>query len=76
MASSSFSTNLNPTSSDERYWLCRKSLRIWPVPGADKKKALGSYLTDKLKLSSRFLKEIGEISIKTVAAAPGSKIDD
>ena len=49
---------------------------MWPVPGPDVKKSLGSYMTDKLKLSSKFLHEIGEISIKRIAEAPGSKIKD
>ena len=61
---------------EDRYWLSRRSLRIWPVPGPDIKASLRDYLSTKLKLNSKFLHDIGDISIRKVAEAPGSRISD
>ena len=57
---------------EDRFWMCRRSLRIWPVPGGE----LGSlkdYLRDKLKLDEDFVEDLGEIRIE-VQRDPKSKI--
>ena len=51
-------------------------MRVWPVPGPDIRTSLKEYLSTKLRLSSRFLSDIGDISVKRVAEAPGSKISN
>ena len=61
-------------SKEETYWLCRRSLRIWPIPDGDVKKGLGQYLKARLCLGPNFLTDMGEISVKRVAAGPRSKI--
>ena len=63
---------------EDIYWMCRKSLRIWPVPGKtneDISKALGVYMRDRLKISSKFLSEMGELSVKRIASN-GPRIKD
>ena len=66
-------------SKEEQYWLCRRSLRIWPIPGRsdeEMSKNLGVFMRDKLHLSSAFLKAMGQLSIKRVAEGPAAKIQD
>ena len=50
---------------EERFLECRRSLRLWPVPGA----TLGSlrtYLADKLNMDESFLEDMGVVTIKKV----------
>ena len=61
-------------SKEDIYWQCRRSLRIWPVPEGDVKRGLRTYLKDRLRLSTSFLADMGEISVKRIAAGPRSKI--
>ena len=61
-------------SKEDVYWQCRRSLRIWPVPEGDVKRGLRTYLKDRLRLSTSFLADMGEISVKRIAAGPRSKI--
>ena len=42
--------------------------------GSDLKKALGTFLRSRLKLDNAFLVDMGDVSIKKVAAGPRSKI--
>lgn len=44
---------------EDQYWMCRRSLRIWPIPGksnTEMSKSLGIFLKEKLHLSSVFLR--------------------
>ena len=59
---------------DAAYWLCRRSLRLWPITGADLKKSLGTFLRSKLLLDADFLRDMGEVSVKRVPAGPRAKI--
>ena len=61
-------------SKEETYWFCRRSLRLWPVAGSDLKKALGAFLKTRLKLDNSFLMDMGDVSVKKMAAGPRSKI--
>ena len=58
------------------YWACRRSLRIWPVPGPDLKKSLANFMQTRLRISTSTLLKMGDISIKKVFSAPGNKIQD
>ena len=59
---------------EEKYWYCRRSLRMWPVTGDDVRKSVGIFLRTKLKLEASFLSTIGEIGVKTVPFTARSKI--
>ena len=61
-------------SKEDHYWMCRRSLRIWPVVGDDIRKALGDFIKSRLLLTPQFLADMGNISVKKVAEGPGSKI--
>ena len=61
-------------SREDQYWICRRSLRIWPVVGDDVRKALGDFLKQRLRLSPVFLSDMGNVSVKKVADDPRSKI--
>ena len=64
---------------EHMYWLCRRSLRLWPVPGKqgpEIRESLKIFLKDRLRFSSVFLSEMGEASTKRIATAPGSRIKD
>ena len=50
---------------DERFWECRRSLRLWPVPNGSKA-SLKEYLTSKLEFEDGFLDDVGEVTIKKV----------
>ena len=66
-------------SQEDIYWQCRRSLRLWPVPGKDGpeiSKSLRIYLRDHLHFSSAFLTDMGETSIKRIPTAPGARIKD
>ena len=61
---------------EENYWLCRRSLRIWPVPGPDHRRSLGEFMKDRLRLSSATLFSMGEVSVKRAFLNPKSKTKD
>ena len=61
---------------DDVYWACRRSLRLWPVPGPDLKKSLADFMKNRLKISTSTLLRMGDIGIKKVFSAPGAKIQD
>ena len=48
---------------EERFWECRRSLRLWPIAGASRE-GLTEYLSTKLHLDKGALEEIGEVTIK------------
>ena len=62
-----------PTKED-RYWLCRRSLRVWPVKGDDIRKAFGEFLRNRLGLGAYFLADMGEMSVKRVTGGPAAKL--
>ena len=52
---------------------------MWPISGQNgptMSKSLKEFLGNKLRLPSTFIRHMGEISIKRVAAGPGAKIAD
>ena len=49
---------------EERFWQCRRSLRLWPVPGGDLA-GLKDFLRTKLRMDEQFIEEeLGEVHIK------------
>ena len=49
---------------EDAFWDCRRSLRLWPVPGADRP-ALLEYLRTKTRMDEDFINnDLGEVSIK------------
>ena len=50
--------------SDDVYWSCRRSLRLWPVPGPDLKKSLADFMKTRQKISTSTLLRMGDIGIK------------
>ena len=61
---------------DEMYWLCRRSLRIWPVPGPDLRRSLGEFMKNRLHMSPATLFSMGEVSVKRAFLNPRSKLKD
>ena len=60
---------------EEKFWECRRSLRIWPLPGASKD-SLDDFLLEKLGLDGNFvLHELGETTIRP-HRDPRSKFKD
>ena len=59
----------------EAYRDCRRSIRLWPVKGAELKPAVSSFLREKLLFSEEDLKRMGNISIKKYRD-PASKTPD
>lgn len=59
------STDLNKDQRREaKFWQCRRSLRIWPVPQADES-GVKDFLKEKLSLSGTFIEEdMGAIRVK------------
>ena len=49
---------------------------MWPVAGTDLKKALADFLSLRLRLSSKAMADMGNISIKKVFSGPKSKIQN
>ena len=59
---------------EDAFWDCRRSLRLWPVPGADRP-ALLEYLRTKTRMDEDFIdKDLGEVAIKH--RDPKSKVTD
>ena len=49
---------------EERFWECRRSLRLWPVSGTDKKD-LDDFLVGKLRMDRSFVEnDIGPVKIR------------
>ena len=59
---------------EDKFWQCRRSIRIWPVPGGDKE-GVKEFLKEKLAMSETFVNEdMGEISVKrSVERRPKNK---
>ena len=58
----------------DRYHICRRSLRMWPLDANDLQSSLGSYLLGKLGLSQEDVNGIGQIMYKKCHARTASKI--
>ena len=56
--------------------MCRRSLRIWPVPGDNPCEWLKEFLKHRLKLSPVFLGEMGQVHVKRVTGNVESQIKD
>ena len=41
---------------EDRFWTCRRALRLWPLPGGTRS-SLEEYLTTKLRMEERFVRE-------------------
>ena len=48
---------------EERFWECRRSLRLWPVKDRED---LDKYLSDKLDMDKEFIEDMGEVGIRRV----------
>ena len=60
---------------EEKFWECRCSLRLWPVPGSDRR-GLVPFLKDKLRMDQAFVdNELGDVEIKPYRD-PRSKTKD
>ena len=47
---------------ESRFWQCRRSLRLWPVPEATKE-GVREYLTDKLRIDADILDDLGNLTV-------------
>ena len=55
----------------DRYWLARRSLRVWPIQGPDPRSSLIVFLRDRLGLvDNQFLGSMGQVTIKMICANP------
>ena len=52
---------------EEDYWLCRRSLRLWPAPGPDLNKSVSEFLTSELEIED--LDDIGPFSVQRYQTA-------
>ena len=60
---------------EDKFWECRKSLRLWPVAG-EGRGDLEAFLVDKLRMDRRFVQEeMGEVKIRK-HRDPRSKVKD
>ena len=48
---------------DDRYWRARKSLRLWPIIGADLGKAVAHFLTETLQMDKDIADEVKDLSL-------------
>ena len=46
-----------------KYWECRRALRIWPVSGSDMRTALERFLLDKMGLDQEFVRDLGHTDV-------------
>ena len=47
---------------------------MWPVAGSDIRQALGEFMKSRLRLTTQFLADMGNVSVKKVVSGPGTKI--
>ena len=64
----------------EKYWLARRSLRLWPVKGQDLRRSLSQFMVKILDFPESFLNTMGQVTIKpipniVVAGKKGRSID-
>ena len=50
---------------EDNFWICRRSLRIWPVEGRDSA-GVKQYLLDKLRLDAEIVEDLGSFVVKQV----------
>ena len=59
---------------ENRYWECRKSLRLRPISTGDDKESVKTFMTEHLRIDSATMSDIGDFRVRRVPAGPGSKI--
>ena len=64
----------NTSYKEERYWRARRSLRLWPVKGADLKAALSNFLVGPLQMDPEVLNDVPSFEVRRVRATR-SKIE-
>ena len=57
---------------EDRYWDCRKQLRVRPVEGSDVEGAVRNFLVQNLKIED--IDSLGNIVVQRIPHGPGSKI--
>ena len=50
----------------DRYWLARRSLRIWPIEGPNPRGSLMAFLNTRLGMEDAFLISMGQVTIKMI----------
>ena len=50
---------------EEKFWNCRRALRLWPL-GGNTRKDLAEYLTTKLRMDPEQIEELGAVTIKRI----------
>ena len=61
---------------EERYWICRKSLRLRPLGRGNDQAAVTDYMKEHLKIDSTTIETIGSFTVQRIPVGPGSKIKD
>ena len=67
-----------PTDRDDKYWQARRTLRLWPIPGADGTDLRGEvilFLQNRLKFPAGRL-DREDMEVKRVFSQPGSTAQD
>ena len=59
---------------EARFWECRHSLRLWPIPNGTKE-SLANFLTGRLGFDCSFVDDIGHVSVR-LHRDPRSKLTD
>ena len=61
----------------QRFWECRRSLRIWPVPGPNRKASLGLFFRNKLKIDDEdTLEDLANVLVQEARANKGRNTDE
>ena len=61
---------------EDRYWECRRTLRLRPIPEGDIIEQVRAFMTDHLKLSQTFMESVGDIKASRVPSGPAAKVKD
>ena len=52
----------------KRFWECRRSLRIWPVPGPNRRDSFVEFLKNKMEFDEDSIKDLGSYTVQETRA--------
>ena len=59
---------------EDKYWECRRALRLRPIGPGDPHKGVITFMTDHLGLSPTFMESVGQFTVKRVPFGPQARV--
>ena len=61
---------------ETRFWECRRSLRLWPIPGPNRRESLKDFLITKMKMDEAEVADLGDIKVQEARSGKNKNTDE